>query len=60
VPVHGVFGTIYDVGDALGPIAGGVLVAWLGYAHMFQVMAVVAIMMAAVFAIGTVRQPSRA
>ena len=28
---HGVFGTIYDVGDALGPIAAGVLVAWLGY-----------------------------
>ena len=48
---HGVFGTIYDVGDALGPIAAGVLVAWLGYAHMFQVMAVVAIMMAVVFAI---------
>ena len=57
---HGVFGTIYDVGDALGPIAAGVLVAWLGYAHMFQVMAVVAIMMAVVFAIGTARQPSRA
>jgi MFS transporter, DHA1 family, multidrug resistance protein len=57
---HGVFGTIYDVGDALGPIAAGVLVAWLGYAHMFQVMAVVAIMMAAAFAIGTARQPSRA
>jgi DHA1 family multidrug resistance protein-like MFS transporter len=57
---HGVFGTIYDVGDALGPIAAGVLVAWLGYAHMFQVMAVVAIIMAAAFAIGTARQPSRA
>jgi hypothetical protein len=55
-----VFGTIYDVGDALGPIAAGVLVAWLGYAHMFQVMAVVAIMMAAAFAIGTARQPPRA
>jgi predicted MFS family arabinose efflux permease len=52
-----VFGTIYDIGDALGPIAAGALVAWLGYAHMFQVMAAVAITMALVFAIAT-RQPS--
>jgi MFS family permease len=57
---HGVFGTIYDVGDALGPIAAGLLVAGLGYAAMFRVMAVVAIVMAIVFAIGTARQPSRA
>ena len=57
---HGVFGTIYDIGDALGPIAAGVLVAGLGYAQMFQVMAVVAIMTAIVFAIVTARQPSRA
>jgi hypothetical protein len=55
-----VFGTIYDIGDALGPIAGGALVAWLGFARMFQVMAVVAIIMAIVFAAGTARQPSRA
>jgi MFS transporter, DHA1 family, multidrug resistance protein len=39
---HGVFGTIYDVGDALGPIAAGLLVASLGYAAMFRVMALVA------------------
>jgi MFS family permease len=36
---HGVFGTIYDVGDALGPIAAGLLVASLGYARMFQTVA---------------------
>jgi hypothetical protein len=54
-----VFGTVYDIGDALGPIAAGLLVAGLGYAAMFQVMAVVAIVMAIVFAIGTGR-PSRA
>jgi MFS family permease len=48
---HGVFGTIYDIGDALGPIAGGLLVASLGYASMFQVMAAVALLMALVFAI---------
>ena len=53
---HGVFGTIYDVGDALGPIAGGMLVATLGYAHMFQVMAAVAVTMALLFAISTARR----
>ncbi len=46
---HGVFGTIYDIGDALGPIAAGVLVATVGYARMFQILALVGITMAAVF-----------
>jgi DHA1 family multidrug resistance protein-like MFS transporter len=46
---HGVFGTIYDVGDALGPIGAGVLVASLGYARMFQVMAAVALIVTAAF-----------
>lgn len=46
---HGVFGTIYDVGDALGPIAAGILVATVGYARMFQIMALVALTMAVVF-----------
>ena len=53
---HGVFGTIYDIGDALGPIAAGVLVAGLGYARMFQVMAVVAVAMASTFATVTARR----
>jgi MFS family permease len=48
---HGVFGTIYDIGDALGPIAAGLLVARLGYASMFQIMATAALVMALVFAI---------
>ena len=48
---HGVFGTIYDIGDALGPIAAGLLVAAVGYARMFQVMAAVALVMAVAFAI---------
>jgi MFS transporter, DHA1 family, multidrug resistance protein len=47
---HGVFGTIYDIGDALGPIVAGVLVAAVGYNRMFQVMAAVAFTMAAAFA----------
>jgi MFS family permease len=48
---HGVFGTIYDVGDALGPIAAGLLVAAAGYATMFQLMAGVALVMAIVFGV---------
>jgi len=50
---HGVFGTIYDVGDALGPITAGVLVSWLGYAPMFQIMSAFAFAMAVVFAVGS-------
>lgn len=46
---HGVFGTIYDVGDALGPMVAGLLVASLGYARMFQVMAGIALLTAVVF-----------
>ncbi len=38
---HGVFGTIYDIGDAAGPILGGVLVAAVGYARTFQIMAAI-------------------
>jgi MFS family permease len=52
---HGVFGTIYDIGDALGPILAGMLVAMLGYAHMFQVMAAVAATAAVAFVITTAR-----
>jgi hypothetical protein len=31
-----VVGTIYDLGDALGPLAGGLLVASVGYGRMFS------------------------
>jgi MFS family permease len=51
---HGVFGTIYDVGDALGPIAAGVLVASVGYASMFQIMAGSAIAATIAFGVGGV------
>jgi MFS family permease len=50
---HGVFGTISDIGDALGPVSAGVLVAGIGYTHMFQVMAAIALAMAVAFAIVT-------
>jgi MFS transporter, DHA1 family, multidrug resistance protein len=46
---HGVFGTLYDVGDAAGPIAGGLLVAALGYAGMFRTVAGVALLAALTF-----------
>jgi MFS family permease len=50
---HGVFGTIYDIGDALGPIAAGLLVATIGYLPMFRIMAAVAVVMALAFALVT-------
>lgn len=46
---HGVFGTIYDIGDAGGPLIGGVLVQAWGYAPTFQAMAALAAVAAAAF-----------
>ena len=48
---HGVFGTIYDVGDALGPIVAGLLVASVGYGAMFRIMATVTLTVALAFEI---------
>jgi MFS family permease len=50
---HGVFGTIYDIGDALGPIAAGVLASVAGYVRMFQIMAACALAMAITFALAS-------
>lgn len=47
---HGVFGTIYDVGDAAGPIVAGLLIGRLGYRLTFAGLAGSAVAMAAVFA----------
>ena len=38
---HGIFGTLYDVGDALGPIAAGMLVSTVGLPEAFRVMAAI-------------------
>jgi MFS family permease len=46
---HGVFGTIYDVGEGLGPIGAGLLLGAVGYARMFQSMAGLAIAAMVVF-----------
>jgi len=47
---HGVFGTIYDVGDAGGPLIGGLLVTVWGYTVTFQLIAAMALGAAIVFA----------
>jgi MFS transporter, DHA1 family, multidrug resistance protein len=46
---HGVFGTLYDVGDAFGPIAAGFLVAAVGYGGTFRTMAALALACGAMF-----------
>jgi MFS family permease len=46
---HGLFGTIYDIGDALGPICGGLVVARAGYRAAFQLAGAMALVMAFVF-----------
>lgn len=47
---HGVFGTIYDIGDASGPLVGGVLIQVWGYTPTFHLMAALAAITAAAFA----------
>jgi len=46
---HGLFGTIYDIGDALGPICGGLVVAWAGYGAAFQLAGATAAAIGLVF-----------
>lgn len=46
---HGVFGTIYDIGDAGGPLVGGLMVAAWGYGATFQALSVVAACAAVAF-----------
>jgi DHA1 family multidrug resistance protein-like MFS transporter len=54
---HGLFGTIYDVGDALGPVCAGVVVASAGYATAFQLAGGVAATIAVIFAWASRRWP---
>lgn len=56
---HGVFGTIYDVGDAMGPIGAGLLVTAVGYTLMFQLAAILGLAAAAAFAISAARAAGR-
>jgi MFS family permease len=56
---HGVFGTIYDVGDALGPIGAGFLVTAFGYVATFRVAATLALAAAAGFWVASSRASGR-
>jgi MFS transporter, DHA1 family, multidrug resistance protein len=56
---HGVFGTIYDIGDVAGPIFGGMLVAAFGYERTFQTMAAIVVIAAAFFFAATKPRPTR-
>jgi DHA1 family multidrug resistance protein-like MFS transporter len=42
----GVFGTVWDIGEAAGPIIAGLLIGRLGYAPTFDVIAVVTALLA--------------
>src|SRR5213594_1333643 len=55
----GVFGTIWDIGEAAGPMIAGVLIGGLGYAGTFDVLAAI-IAAAAVGVMALVRDPKRA
>src|SRR5205085_4807411 len=55
----GVFGTIWDIGEAAGPIIAGFLIVSLGYASTFDVLAVVTAT-ASVGLIALVRDPKKA
>jgi MFS family permease len=57
---HGVFGTIYDIGDASGPLIGGLLVAALGYTATFQIVAILGVVAAIAFFSLSHATPSRA
>ena len=47
----GVFGTIWDIGEAAGPIAAGFLVGRFGYASAFDAIAAIMALFAAGFAV---------
>ena len=55
----GVFGTIWDIGEAAGPMIAGFLIGGLGYAATFDVLAAITAA-AAVGLMALVRDPKRA
>jgi MFS transporter, DHA1 family, multidrug resistance protein len=55
----GVFGTIWDIGEATGPIIAGFLIGRMGYAPTFDLLAVVTAL-TAVGLIALVRDPKKA
>ena len=55
----GVFGTVFDFGEAMGPIVAGFLIGSLGYASTFDVLAAATIAATAILYF-TVREPRTA
>ena len=55
----GVFGTIWDIGEAAGPMIAGFLIGGLGYAATFDVLAAITVA-ATVGLIALVRDPKKA
>jgi MFS family permease len=55
----GVFGTVWDIGEAAGPILAGFLIGRLGYASTFDIIAVLTAVVA-VALVALVRDPKRA
>ena len=47
----GVFGTIWDIGEAAGPILAGILIGQIGYEPAFDVIAAIIAVVAAAFAL---------
>ncbi len=54
----GVFGTIWDIGESAGPIVAGFLIARMSYAHSFDIIALLLVAAALIFAF-TVSDPER-
>jgi MFS transporter, DHA1 family, multidrug resistance protein len=46
-----VFGTIWDIGEAVGPILAGFLIGQIGYEPAFDVIAVIIAAVAVAFAV---------
>ncbi|WP_216856790.1 MFS transporter [Acidisoma sp. S159] len=49
----GVFGSLWDVGHASGPLVAGVLIVWLGYQAAFGIIAATILAALAVFVLGS-------
>ncbi len=54
----GVFGTIWDIGESAGPIVAGFLIARMSYAHSLDIIAMLLVVVALIFAF-TVADPEK-
>jgi len=56
----GVFGSLWDIGHAVGPLVAGVLIAWLDYRDAFALIAAAILTALAIFLIGSRQYGSNA